>query len=161
MSKVTQDSSSGIEICLSWQPASGGVIPDDAVPAGEDLYVARAKLQGVWTPGKVAKGHEHAYVPWGGEEHKVESYQVLVDTCIGTFGAGHHWEAAANGEVPKRALVAGHDEGAPLFVARGTVEGEVCVGKVLPSHGVAYLPHGDHEHKVTEYEVLVFDKASS
>ena len=69
---------------LRWEAAEGGRVPPGAVRAGEaeggaPLYVARAKVEGEFTIGKVNPGSQkHAHLPYGGQEHLVGRYEVLV-----------------------------------------------------------------------------------
>lgn len=41
-----------------------------------------------------------------------------------------------------------------LYVARARHEGALIPGKLVPSHGVTYIPWGGGEHAHSEYEVL-------
>ena len=69
---------------LRWEGAEGGRVPPGAVQAGEapggaPLYVARAKVEGEDTIGKVNPRHQKlAHLPHGGTEHLVGQYEVLV-----------------------------------------------------------------------------------
>lgn len=67
---------SGIQITASWVPANNGAIPQHAVPVGPNVFVARARHAGDMLPGKVARGHQTAFVPYGGAEHQVYDYEV-------------------------------------------------------------------------------------
>ncbi|KAF2904887.1 hypothetical protein ILUMI_01289, partial [Ignelater luminosus] len=64
------------------------------------------------------------------------------------------WVAASGGNVPPRAFQGGEDNGQPLYVARATFEGGLLPGKLLPTHGTAYIPWGGNENAVADYEVL-------
>lgn len=66
----------GIQISASWVPCSGGTIPSHAVPAGHNIFVARARFAGDMLPGKAARGHNMAFVPYGGAEQSVYEYEV-------------------------------------------------------------------------------------
>lgn len=70
-----------------------------------------------------------------------------------TFGGSPCWIAAAGGEIPPEAVVGGQD-GEAMYVARARHEGALLPGKLLVSHGVAYVPWGGAEHPHEEYEVL-------
>jgi len=139
-----------------WQWATGGQIPSGAVhqgheATGEPLYVALAGLSGGVHPGKVRQAFGAANIPYGGAEHKVNPYQVLLD-------AGR-WVAAKGGAIPPGAVPAGFegpaDGGETLYVARAHYEGGLHPGKVRPAFGAANIPYGGKEVKVFEYEVLV------
>lgn len=63
----------------TWVSASGGEIPSGAVQGGTDgepLYVGRARHEGGLIPGKVKPTHGVCYIPWGGEEHGKNDYEV-------------------------------------------------------------------------------------
>ncbi|EFA00610.1 uncharacterized protein LOC663246 [Tribolium castaneum] len=64
------------------------------------------------------------------------------------------WVAARNGEVPPRAFAGGEDNGEPVYVARANFNGGLIPGKLVASHGTAYVPWGGQENAVPEYEVL-------
>merc|ERR1719411_926198 len=133
----------GIQLTASWVPANNGVIPSHAVSAGHNIFVARARFAGDMLPGKVARGHSHAYVPHGGAEHQVYEYEVLCNTSLPRLGDSFQWRHGSNGHVPHGALVGGHiDSGEPLYVARANISGEAVVGKVASSHGCAFFPYG-------------------
>lgn len=63
------------------------------------------------------------------------------------------WVPAANGEVPPNAVVGGSD-GEDMYVIRAQHEGAIIPGKLLASHGAAYVAWGGAENPKTEYEVL-------
>lgn len=64
------------------------------------------------------------------------------------------WVGADSGGVPSGGMQGGDDNGEPMFVARASFEGALIPGKLVPSHGVCYVPWGGAEHGVTNYEVL-------
>ncbi|VDQ09995.1 unnamed protein product [Trichobilharzia regenti] len=69
------------------------------------------------------------------------------------------WEEASGGHIPKNAIVAGiSKDGSPLYVVKGYVGGELCIGKLHDGHPCAYLPWGGKENRVDEYDVLVWRK---
>ncbi|XP_068158933.1 uncharacterized protein [Drosophila tropicalis] len=66
-----------------WIPASHGNIHPDAVSSGtnvdgEKLFVGRANYCDSITVGKIHPSHGGIYIPFGGEEVKLEHYEVLV-----------------------------------------------------------------------------------
>lgn len=69
----------------SWVPSGNGApAPFNAVAAGntqsgERLYVGRGWHQGNQMPGKVHCSHGCLYVPFGGEEHRLDTYEILVE----------------------------------------------------------------------------------
>jgi len=68
-------------------------------------------------------------------------------------GGAACWVDAANGMVPPGAVPAGMDS-EQLYVGRARHEGAFLPGKVVPSHGVCYVPWGGAEHGKQEYQVL-------
>ncbi|KAF5276753.1 hypothetical protein FQR65_LT16203 [Abscondita terminalis] len=78
------------------------------------------------------------------------------------FGGGYGsntcsscWVSASGGSVPPHAFVGGKDgSGEPLYVVRCNFEGGLIPGKLVPSHGTAYVPWGGNENAVADYEVL-------
>lgn len=68
-------------------------------------------------------------------------------------GAGI-WVDVSGGQVPPGAVVGGQDcSGEPLYVARAVHEGATIPGKLVPSHGCAYVPWGGIEHGKPQYQV--------
>ncbi|CAG9581153.1 unnamed protein product [Danaus chrysippus] len=71
-------------------------------------------------------------------------------------GASGVWVDATSGQVPPGAVVGGQDcSGEALYVARAQHEGALLPGKLVGSHGCAYVPWGGQEHGKPEYQVLV------
>ncbi len=142
----------------SWVAASGGNAPPGSVPAGKEadgkpLFVARAKCHGGLHPGKVRQEFGAANIPYGGNEIKVNDYEVFVPEG--------RWVAASGGNIPQGAQVAGYEaDGTALYVCRAKVAGGVHPGKVRPQFGAANIPYGHKEIKVTDYEVLVAELKS-
>lgn len=80
--------------------------------------------------------------------------QQLPTAAAGSaFGGSPCWVAAVDGEVPPEAVVGGQD-GEAQYVVRARHEGALLPGKLVVSHGVAYVPWGGAEHPHNEYEVL-------
>ncbi|CAL8088935.1 unnamed protein product [Calicophoron daubneyi] len=76
-------SAPGTSKCYRWLAASDGNVPDNAVVGGvskdgDALYVARSEIFGVPVAGKVDDDHTSASFPYGGKEHAVKHYDVLV-----------------------------------------------------------------------------------
>lgn len=69
-------------------------------------------------------------------------------------GGSAIWVDASGGQVPPGAVVGGQDcSGEPLYVARAQHEGATLPGKLVPSHGCAYVPWGGLEHGKPQYQV--------
>ncbi|CAF4789213.1 unnamed protein product [Pieris macdunnoughi] len=70
-------------------------------------------------------------------------------------GAGI-WVDASSGQLPPGAVVGGQDcNGEPIYVVRAQHEGALIPGKLVASHGCAYVPWGGVENGKPEYQVLV------
>lgn len=68
---------------------------------------------------------------------------------------GSLWVDASAGQVPPGAVQGGQDcSGEPLYVARARHEGALIPGKLVASHGCAYVPWGGAEHGKPEYQVI-------
>lgn len=64
------------------------------------------------------------------------------------------WVDASSGQIPPGAVQGGQDcSGEPLFVARAEHQGAIIPGKVVGSHGCAYVPWGGQEHGKPQYQV--------
>ncbi|CAI2723127.1 unnamed protein product [Schistosoma spindalis] len=128
----------GIQIPLSWVPAKDGNVPNNALSVSHGIYVVRCKHDGQWIPGKAATGHDTAYYPYGGEEKKTREYEVLCDTSFPGH-QGYEWLSASYGDVPKMAIIAGMSGGDPLYIAKSSINGESCVGKVSRPNQLCYI----------------------
>lgn len=140
---------------VSWVAASGGTVPEGALVGGEDngnpLYVARAVHEDATIPGKLLADHGVAYIPWGGEEHGKENYEVLV---IAEDAVS--WVDATGDSIPENAIQGGvTEDGEALYIGRATHEGAVTVGKVHPSHASLYISYGGAEIGYPDYQILV------
>lgn len=67
------------------------------------------------------------------------------------------WVYASNGQIPSNALPGGFDaNNEQLYVARAEHNGALIPGKLVPSHGVAYVAWGGVENPKENYEVRIF-----
>jgi len=112
-----------------WKNGYRGSVPDGAFAAGYDhsgpIYSCRAWHEGDHIPGKLVPTLGTAYVPYGGEEHKKDTYEVL---C----GSGFSW-VPCNSQVnlPPNAFEAGKTaNGEILYVGRVRHDGVDVCGKV-------------------------------
>ncbi|XP_023165343.2 uncharacterized protein LOC111595724 [Drosophila hydei] len=70
-----------------WVPGYDGCIAAGAVEAGrafngEPLYIGRAHYCGSLTPGKIQQSHRCLHIPFGGQEVRISSYEILVRSEI-------------------------------------------------------------------------------
>merc|ERR1712212_352480 len=95
---------SGFEILtgegFQWKAAENGRVPEGAVQAGHEangtpLYVARAKVDGVDSIGKVNTSHNDCHLPYGGREHRVRRYGGLVHFPTTTVSPRQEVEASS------------------------------------------------------------------
>ncbi|XP_055918204.1 uncharacterized protein LOC129950333 [Eupeodes corollae] len=132
-------------------------IPVDAVRAGntvdgEPLYIGRCSFEGSETVGKIHPTHRCLYIPYGGEEHRMDCYEVLISDPV------HIWVPGSLHNVPPNAVIAGHDsDKSPIFVARAFHDGENLPAKFVPNIGSVYVSYGGKDLFKDEFEVLVGD----
>ncbi|KAJ8979375.1 hypothetical protein NQ317_003074 [Molorchus minor] len=129
-------------------------VPSTALRGGVDIdgsqiYVGRAFHEGDWIPAKVIPSKDVAYVPYGGQEHAKDRFQVL---CEQRFD----WVPAHGGIVPPGAVDGGRtSSGETLYIGRVHHQGSHTVGKVHPSHRVCYIPFDGKEIPYQQYEILI------
>ncbi|XP_025829408.1 C3 and PZP-like alpha-2-macroglobulin domain-containing protein 8 [Agrilus planipennis] len=124
-----------------------------------------------WRNGTISVGNEgesQPFLSWTDSENIPISY---VGICTGWGASGKWiieestpnsstlsskmcWIPASGGNVPPRAFVGGEDNGEPQYVIRANFQGGIIPGKLISSHGTAYVPWGGEENPVSEYEVL-------
>lgn len=124
---------------FTWVGSGNGHVPEGAVVAGrtqqgEELYIGRAHYQGSLTPGKVHRSHGCLYIPFGGSEISIKSYEVLCAPQRAT------WQAATPYTMPFNAIRGGNDsDGTEIFVGRAHHMGDLIPAKVMPSKQIAYI----------------------
>jgi len=138
----------------AWVPCHGGSVPPNAVRAGntcngEPLYVGRGHHCNSLTVGKIHPSHGCLYIPFGGQEVRLNSYEVLITQ------PRDNWVGATPSYTPPGAVVAGHDsDRAVIYVGRALHEGEMLPAKVIPSKMCAYVCYGGYEINKHNFEVL-------
>lgn len=137
----------------TWLHGSHGHVPAGAVRVGhtsdgEAIYAGRGHIHGSLTPGKVHPSHKCLYVPFGGREHRLESYEVLCEI--------ERWERTHGSHILPGTIHAGTDvDGDAIYVGRAFHEGDLLPAKVIPSKNCAYVSYGGEEIVKHEFEVLV------
>jgi hypothetical protein len=122
-----------------------------------------------WSNGQINVGREgesDAFMSWTDSEYVPINF-IGVCTGWGASGSwileqpqarggssGMCWVAADGGSVPPNAFPGGEDNGEPIYVARANFQGALIPGKLLSSHGQAYVPWGGVENGCPNYEVL-------
>jgi hypothetical protein len=150
-------------LVTSWQSASGGSVPANAVQGGWDspppgssvkqpLYYCRAKISGSLQLGKIRPGLGGCAIPYSGKEFFESSYQVLVNLSPAMPLAV---VSANNGFVPQDAIRAGTDgDGTPLYICSAFFAGGNHPGKLRSSFGGCNISYAGLEHTITDYFVL-------
>lgn len=157
-------------LVTSWQPASGGFVPPNAVQGGWDspapgsnfkppLYYCRGNVKAKTTVslqlGKIRPGFGACFVPYSGKELAVGSYEVLVALSPAMPLAS---VKANNGFVPQDAIRAGvDDDGSPLYICAAFFSDGTHPGKLHSSFGGCNISYAGVEHTVSDYFVLVPD----
>ncbi|XP_055921309.1 uncharacterized protein LOC129952619 [Eupeodes corollae] len=135
-----------------WLPSSSGSVPPHSVTVGpttdgEPLYIGRGHWEGSLTPGKVHPSHGCLYIPYGGREHRLDCYEVLVQP--------ETWVSASGSYVVPGTVHAGQDaDGDAIYVGRAYHEGDLLPAKVVPGKGCAYVAWGGQEHVKYDFELL-------
>ncbi|XP_017774001.1 PREDICTED: C3 and PZP-like alpha-2-macroglobulin domain-containing protein 8 [Nicrophorus vespilloides] len=122
-----------------------------------------------WNNGTISVGKEGEsaqFMSWTDSEHVPIAY---VGVCTGWGANGSWiieqpqetaacgtmcWVAASDGSVPPSAFPAGEDNGETMYISRGQFQGGLIPGKLISSHGAAYIAWGGEEHAIKDYEVL-------
>lgn len=142
------------EIVPQWLPGSDGSVPPNALVGGKDidgepLYIGRARYGGGLLPGKMKPKHRGCYVGHGGKEHLIKHYEVLCNIS-------HEWRETRKDEIPPGALEAGYAEtGERLYIGRIKHKGNMCLGKVQPSHECLYIVFGGKEIAYKSYQIFI------
>ncbi|CAH8825333.1 unnamed protein product [Trichobilharzia szidati] len=141
---------------LSWLPGAYGTPPPaNAVQAAAGICIIRGRKNEDLIPGKMPIGIGAGFIPYKGEEFGLREFEILCNTNVYANQALYNWVPARDGQVPAGAFLAGiTGSGEPLYIARATVNDEVCVGKVNRLYKCALLPWGNKEYKLREYDVL-------
>nr|CAD7409601.1 unnamed protein product [Timema poppensis] len=98
--------------------------------------------------------HVFLFVQLPGEHPEFAQPGWNVPATVAPSGGSATWVDAAGGEVPPNSVPGGFDN-EQVYVARARHEGALLPGKLVPSHGVCYVPWGGAEHGKPEYQVLV------
>ena len=86
--------------------------------------MARAIHEGHIIPGKFHNGYKTAYVAWGGKEHAVSEYYILLKSD------GIEWRQIRSEILPDGAIPIGYEGDVPLYSVKGTKESGVNVSRV-------------------------------
>jgi hypothetical protein len=137
----------------AWTAAANGVIPVDALPIGNEatgspLYMCRGSVAGSTQLGKIGPGGGACYVPYGGQEVHVASYEVLTGTLplARVDGDATYLGFAVRG---------GRDgDGVGLWPCVAEFNGGLHPGKTRPFWNACDVSWGGTEHFVSPYQLL-------
>ncbi|NOT38337.1 MAG: DUF3421 domain-containing protein [Saprospiraceae bacterium] len=129
-----------------------GTLPNNAFIAGQDndlkdLFIARGYYRNGLHLGKFRRGDSFALIPWGGEEIRINAFEIYTGT--GT------WVPVVR-DLPNNSISGGFQENLTFFISRGTQGGRNHPGKatILNSRPTAWIPYGGREHIMSSFEVL-------
>lgn len=129
----------------------GNPLPAHAVVGGNQpqfphtLLICRGEYRGGVHPGKLLAGS--CNISWGGNEIRLNHYQVLVSRIPLGFAS------VTNGYIPANAIQAGHEQGRPLFACQAEYRGGMHPGKVVGN--ACNIGWGGREVSLFYYNVLV------
>lgn len=135
-----------------WVNAStGSPIPDHAVVGGKEpiskqtLYVCRAPYLGGTHPGKLQNGK--CTFTYHGNEIRTDRYQLLVSK------RPMRWSPASFGKIPAHSILAGRDNGKPLYICQAKYQDGQLPGKVIGED--CHIGYEGRVIAVPHYQVLV------
>ncbi|KAL1472450.1 hypothetical protein MTO96_039318 [Rhipicephalus appendiculatus] len=84
----------------------------------------------------------------------------MADYGASEYKPEFRWVACRANKLPENAVPGGDDtKGDVAYIGRATYADEVIPGKVVPSRGYCYIPHGGAEHLFRDCQVLVSNGA--
>ncbi|KAJ8584027.1 hypothetical protein M405DRAFT_747710, partial [Rhizopogon salebrosus TDB-379] len=153
----------GSPVPLVWVLVEDNIIPPNAIPFGEDkhgpLYIARALLEFALDLGKAGGHLPHALITYGGREHQIKTYEVLV--CASQLRWGLTSSEPAGSLSPGTLILAQQNRQLLHFI--GTALSVNDIPRFMPD--LAVVPSADgglKKHTVPDYKtvVLIDDSAS-
>jgi hypothetical protein len=129
--------------------------PAGKSPDGTPSFLIRALFQGSLIPGKYNPKARKAYVPWGGKENSVGTFELYVGPQL--------WlTPESRNSLPGNAVVAGKEaDGTPLFAIRAPSGAALVPGKYNVKTKEAYISIGGKEVRVDSFEILVRDAVAA
>ncbi|XP_073811849.1 uncharacterized protein, partial [Musca autumnalis] len=138
-----------------WVQREYGLVPPNAVITGyssdgEPLYIGRGHHCGSLSVGKVHPSHGCLYIPYAGQEIRLDQYEILVREPRDT------WVSSNLEYAPANAVVAGHDsDGSFIYVGRAEHNGLMLPAKFIPDRCEAYVASEGNEIRKSNIEVLL------
>ncbi|XP_073833197.1 uncharacterized protein [Musca autumnalis] len=139
----------------SWVKCAYGQMPPNAVMTGhssdgEAMYVGRADHRGSLCVGKVHPSHCCLYIPYGGQEIRLDHYEILIRLLP------HAWMSSSLEYAPANAVVAGCDsDGSAIYVARAEHNGQMLPAKFIPHRREAYVASEGKQIRKSDIELLL------
>ncbi len=129
--------------------------PAGKSPDGTPSFLIRALFQGSLIPGKYNPKAKKAYVPWGGKENSVGTFELYVGPQL--------WlTPESRNALPANAVVAGKEaDGTPLFAIRAPSGVALVPGKYNVKTKEAYISIGGKEVRVDSFELLVREASAT
>jgi len=127
-----------------WVAGQAGIVPPGAIAGGNEadgtpLYIIRAPFEGGLVPGKYNPQYRTGYIPYGGKEQELRSFEFLVSD----------WQPLRGTNVPPDAFQAGRESnGAPLYIIRAQYGNDLQIGKLNPEYGTGYLAYAGREVEI-------------
>jgi hypothetical protein len=140
-----------------WVPAdvtnnASAAFPSGTSPDGTPSYLIRSPFRGGLVPGKYNPKAKKAYVPWGGLENSVTTFELYV-------GRGTWVPGSPAGPPPHNAVAAGSEaDGTPLLAIRSKIDKAVVPGKFNVKTKEASVSLGGKEVKAASFEFLVEER---
>lgn len=141
-----------------WVLGQPGQLPQNAIVGGqengESLYVARAFYEGGLHPGKFSTHWPGASIAYGGKEHNVPKFEVLVGDPNAVRWIPIRGRTFVQGWTP---VEGGREkDGTFLFVAQAEHKGGIHPGKTVDGAEHCNISWGGKEHLEEEYRVLAY-----
>lgn len=119
---------------------------------GTKLFIGRAPLKGGVHLGKVREARNLCYIPLFGEEHTLNSFEVLSIQP----GVNVQWIRSSRGNVPPNAVEGGFNENMKkTYVGRAPHLNALICGEIVPDEEIMYISNEGKEEEKDEYEALV------
>ena len=148
---------------VSWSQGANGAVPSNAIRLGQDsdgeaLFGCAAPVgppgRQTMQPGKLSRKLGGCFVAFGGKEHLLRGYQVLVSSLdYRAFGL----QPVNGGPLPGRSINGGTDiDGQPLYFCIVQYDnGSAHVEKIQRSWKECHIPYVRLERSYGVYKVLV------
>jgi len=131
-------------------------VPNNAISAGDGLYVGRVRYDKSVLPGSVSKtGKREITYVYSGRTQYQQAYEMLIGVA-NEFS----WQQASYDNVPECAVPVGYNRSKQnvLYVGRAVDAGKRVVGTVQPGYGFEYSKSNSVGRRDADFEVLCYDR---